>query len=248
MSDLADRVFALQRGGEVSLTEDDAPADVPAGLAVSAGVLARWQAAGSTVGGWKVGFSAGAGRDLFADGFRPFGFVPAERVLRSGDEIELAGLVDCRLENEIALVLGSPLSGPDVTAEQARAAVRGVAAAFEVCDVRVPLSLPLMAADNMGNWGIVVGEERSPEGVDLGAVSATIAQDGQERGRGSAEGYLDDPYLSLARICATLDRYGLGLEAGQAVVTGAFAALEVTAPGTWRAEVEGVGSVEVRFR
>jgi 2-keto-4-pentenoate hydratase len=105
--------------------------------------------------------------------------------------------------------------------------------------------MPLLAADNMTNWGIVVGDTRAAEGFDARPTVATIAEDGEERGRGTAEGYLDDPFESLCRLCAALDRHGLGLEAGHVVVTGAFAACEAREPATWRAEFSGIGAVEV---
>lgn len=243
---LADRILEL-RPGRDRLDDVTVPADVGAGLAISVEVMRRRLAAGDAVAGWKVGFSAGESRALFPDGFRPFGVTYADRLLHSGDSIDLGGFVDCRIENEIALVLAAPLRGGDVTVDRAREAVGSVAAAFEICEVRAPLVLPLLAADNVMNWGIVVGESRPVADFDAATTTATMWEDDHHRARGAAEGYLDDPFESLCRLCAALDPYGVGLEAGHVVVTGAFAACEVRRPATWRAELSGIGAVEVQF-
>jgi 2-keto-4-pentenoate hydratase len=243
---LTDRILQLRPGLD-RLDDVEPSPDVDAGLAVSAEVIRHRLASGSTIAGWKVGFSAGASRAMFPDGFRPFGVTWSDRLYRSGASIDLGQFVDCRIENEIALVLDAPLSGPDVTIDGARAAVGAVAAAFEICEVRAPLNVPLLAADNMTNWGIVVGDTRPASGFDAMPTMATIWENGEERGRGAADGYLDDPFESLYRLCAALDRHGFGLEPGHVVVTGAFAACEARQPATWRAEFSGIGAVEVHL-
>jgi 2-keto-4-pentenoate hydratase len=45
---------------------------------------------------------------------------------------------------------------------------------------------------------------------------------------------MDDPFLSLSRLCALLHRYGRGLEVGQRVITGSFCNRAVDGPGAWR--------------
>lgn len=243
---LADRIGALRPGLD-RLDDVQPPSDVESGLAVSIEVMRRQLDAGKKTVGWKVGFSAGESRAVFPDGFRPFGVTFADRLHRSGESIDLSAFVDCRIENEIALILDAPLRGSNVTVDRAREAVGDVAAAFEICDLRAPLLLPLLAADNLTNWGIVVGDMRPTRGFDAEQIMTTMLEDGVERARGVAKGYLDDPFESLCRLCAGLDRYGVGLEPGHVVVTGAFAACEVQRAGTWRAEFSGIGAVEIRF-
>jgi 2-keto-4-pentenoate hydratase len=58
---------------------------------------------------------------------------------------------------------------------------------------------------------------------------------------------MDDPYLSLSRLCRLLHKYGLGLEPGQPVITGAFCHHAVRQPGTYRAVFSGIDTVSVQF-
>jgi 2-keto-4-pentenoate hydratase len=58
---------------------------------------------------------------------------------------------------------------------------------------------------------------------------------------------MDDPFLSLSRLCALLHQYGRGLEPGQRVITGSFCNETVKGPGGWRAVFSGIGEVAVRF-
>ena len=81
--------------------------------------------------------SSGAGRDMMGEGFRPFGYVLGSRVFGSGTRSRSRAL-PALIEPELCLVLGEALAGVDVTPEQARAAVRGAAPAFEVIELRCP--------------------------------------------------------------------------------------------------------------
>ena len=58
---------------------------------------------------------------------------------------------------------------------------------------------------------------------------------------------MDDPYLSLARVCRLLHKYGVGLEPGQPVITGSFCHHAVRQPGSYRAVFVGIGEVSVQF-
>ena len=58
---------------------------------------------------------------------------------------------------------------------------------------------------------------------------------------------MDDPYLSLARLCRLLHKYGFGLEPGQPVITGSFCHHVVRQPGAYCAVFSGIGEVSVRF-
>jgi 2-keto-4-pentenoate hydratase len=247
-ADLAEDIVALQRGERAELSDGAEPAEIGAGLAVQLEVLDRWRSAGETLAGWKVGFSAGAGREMVAPGYRPFGFVLESRVFQSAAELDLAPIVNCALEPEIGVVLGSPLAGPSVTVEDARRAVRALVPAFEINAVRLPgRSLPMLAADGFAQWGIVLGAEVDPASVDLATTAVAVTRDDEPVTEVRAEGFLDDPYLSLTRLCASLDEFGLGLAAGDRVITGGLSNDPVSGPGRWRAEFNTIGTVEVTF-
>src|SRR5262249_25446998 len=130
------------------------------------------------------------------------------------------------LEPEICLILGKHLGGTAVTTDQARDAVSGVAPAFEICSRRMPpgLSMAARIGNGMNHWGVVVGAPCPPE-TAINDLKVEIRQHGDVIATGaSTPDVLDDPFLSLTRVCAELDTYGLALEPGHAVLTGSLAA------------------------
>lgn len=103
-------------------------------------------------------------------------------------------------------------------------------------------------ANDLGQWGIVVGPALPP-GTDLSTLAVSLHRDGElvDSGRSGPE-TLDDPYLSLARICRLLAPFGMGLEPGQQVITGAIVRFPpVDGPSTWTASFSGLSEVTAVF-
>jgi len=226
-----EELLALARGG---LWSDGPPPALTAladlsfdeSLRLQLDVLAAWEAQGERLGGWKIGLTSRGARDSMGAGVRPHGYILAGRILDGGSQLD-AQVPNARLEPEIAVTLGADLSGPDVTVEQARAAVESVAPAFEINSSRVPKgsSLAIRLGNSLNNWGLVIGAPQDPASVDLGDLRVSI---GNERGAvdagHSGPETLDDPYLSLARVCRSLAQNGRGLSAGQRLITGSLTA------------------------
>lgn len=213
-----------------------------------AGCFAEEQ--GDAIGGWKVGMTSGAARDAMGEGFRPFGYVLGSRIFRSGAEVPFHLEVPGAIEPEICLVLGEPLRGPDVTPDQARAAVRAVAPSFELLESRVTASGPgtrgTKLMDGLSNWGLVLGEEVPVDRL-AAATSVELHRDGSllETAVAGDTLEIDDVFLSLARLCQRLDAVEAGLAAGQPVLTGAFVKTPAAAPSTWLARFADIGEVAV---
>jgi 2-keto-4-pentenoate hydratase len=228
----------------------DAGLDIarPAALDLQLGVLDRFVDDGDALGGWKVSFTSGRSRDRMGPGFRPFGYILRSRVFASSATVELTGSYGFSLEPELCLVLGQPLSGP-VDRDTARAAVAGVAPAFEINQARLPADASDAArlADGTGNWGIVVGAA-APAPVASDTLADTVVRlylDDADAGGSPAVPDMDDPFASLAALSALLAEHGRALRAGDHVITGSFTRAAVTGPGRWRATFDGVGEVAV---
>jgi 2-keto-4-pentenoate hydratase len=135
-----------------------------------------------------------------------------------------------------------------VAAADAKAAVRAVAPAFELNERRVgpDKGNELLVADGLAQWGIVVGPEAP---VRDGLIDTTVEfyRDEQLIETKTPGTAMDDPYVSLARLCRLLHKYGQGLEPGQPVITGSFCHHAVRQPGAYRAVFSNVGEVSVRF-
>lgn len=223
--------------------------DLRQALTLQLAVLDRLVASGEQLGGWKVGLTAGARRDVMGKDFRPFGYVLDSRIFRSGDALAHDEITGCYLEPELCLVLGAPLQGDDIDPLAARAAVRAVAPAFELNEVRLPPGTDdaTTVADGLGNWGLVLGPE-APVRPDLTETTVELWRDDELVAAKTPGDSMDDPFLSLSRLCALLHQYGCGLQPGQRVITGSFCNHPVQGPGSWRANFSAIGEVAVRFR
>jgi len=251
MEDQAAIVEALYTGrknGEQPSGLDQVQFGLDEALALQLRVLGRFESAGEKLGGWKVGLTSGAARDRMGKDFRPFGYVLQSRIFRSGASVPIAKIPNCAVEPELCLIIGSPLRGDTVDVAQAKAAVRAVAPAFELNQRRVGPDggQALMLADGLAQWGIVVGPE-APVRDNLIETTVEFYRDGQLVETKTPGATMDDPYLSLSGVCRLLHKYGLGLEPGQPVITGAFCHHAVRQPGTYRTVFSGIGEVAVRF-
>ncbi len=215
--------------------------------------LETLEAAGETVAGWKLGLTLSASRDAFGVGFRPFGYVLASRVLRSGSTLWWDDTVtEGSIENELCFELAETIS-ETVTADSVRETLKGYAPAFEINQVRVaPDANPAeRVADNLSNWGLVVGETQPLPADWSQAVQATLKvsllhnADGVESVR--AEDHIDDHFVSLARLSNRLLRFGRKLEKGQKVITGAFCRAREPQRGLWSGDFGELGRVHVRI-
>lgn len=245
---LIERLHVARRDGLGITADVEPPLSNDAALRLQLAVLERFRQDGRTLGGWKAALSSGTSRDLLGKDFRPFGYVLGDRVLPSGSTLRRAAIHHCKIEPELCVVLGAPLRGAQVDAATARHAVRAIAPAFEVNELRVArgLSRTLLLADGLANWGIVVGPETPLHG-DLTETRVVLRRDGIVLADVTPGAALDDPFLSLARMCRELDRYGLGLEAGQPVITGSFCHQDIDQDGCYSAEFVGIGTVDVTF-
>jgi 2-keto-4-pentenoate hydratase len=218
-------------------------------LALQLKALDALEKRGRPLGGWKVGLTSGEGRDLMGVGFRPFGFILADRMLPSGAEISAGSIHEPQVETELCLRLGKALKGANVTPAQCREAVAEVLPAFEINEMRVNhrSSPKLFVADGMTNWGIVTGRGGPPRD-NLAQIRVTMSVNGGAGIPGPDDARMDDPFLSLSRLCAGLHRHGRGLEAGQLILTGSFIKQKIAGPSSFRGTFEKLGEVTLNVR
>lgn len=216
---------------------------------VQLAVLDRHRATGDTLAGWKIAATSGRGRNAFGPGVRPFGFVLGSRVFSSGSTVELRRINRPGLETELCFRVGARLAG-DVTAKDVRNALAAVAPAFEINEDRVVTperDLGVIVADNLKQWGIVVGPEVKPlpQTLEWETLVSTIHHDGDMLERVVARDHIDDHFASIAALARELSVFDLALDPGALVITGSFTRQDVSGPGQFRGTFEGLGDVEV---
>jgi 2-keto-4-pentenoate hydratase len=221
-----------------------------AGLARQLEELERRRVAGETLGGWKVGLTSGAARDQMGAGFRPFGFILASRILESGASVELASGGPFGIENELCFTIGSTVA-PDVSADDVAGALSAVSPAYEIIERRTAgqVSVADRLADNLSQWGIVVGASRAVDEVPFADLVVSLARDSETVQTVAARGHIDNHFASIAALAAQLAEFGRALEPGQRVITGSYTKQAVSGPSRWTGSFgSGFEDVEVVFR
>ncbi|MBI4083494.1 MAG: fumarylacetoacetate hydrolase family protein [Candidatus Lambdaproteobacteria bacterium] len=223
-------------------------------LKVQLGVLERREARGEQRAGWKVGWTSIAVRRRNNTEERAFGHIVAQRVFDSGVTIPFAEIHgEQGVEPELCFTIGKTLKGPGITPALAKAAVLGVSPGFEINEGRAPKGqapdLALSVADNLSQWGIVVGPmlKPVPPDFDFGKLRVEMRLGGIVEATAIGEKVIDDHYLSLSVLANMLGSFGVPLEAGQRVITGSFTKHTVHQGDSWEATFAGIGKVSATF-
>jgi 2-keto-4-pentenoate hydratase len=204
--------------------------------------------------GYKVGLTSAAMQKFCGIDHPIAGVVLASRVVRSGATVRRADFGRLGLEFEIAVRITSdvPLTGVPCTAEMVAPHIDGVCAAIEIVDDRradyANLDVLSLVADNSWNGGIVLSEFLA-EWPDLERVLGRATKDQVAIGEGHGRDILGHPFNSVAWLATQLNSRGVGLKAGQIVMTGAvMKTVFPDADASYRFDLEGIGPVEVQVR
>ncbi|MBF2758839.1 MAG: fumarylacetoacetate hydrolase family protein [Ectothiorhodospiraceae bacterium AqS1] len=221
-------------------------------LRVQIALLDRLIDKGEELAGWKIGLTSPAVRRRFGSERQPFGYLLRRGFMPCGSEIDLDDIVvDAGIEAELCFTMAADLAGPGITPEQAREAVAGVAPGMEINQRRDggALDFALSIADNLTQWAVIHGETL-PLPADFSGDNLVVRMERNGALEASMIGrdVIDDHFLSIATLANTLGEFGLGLKAGQRLITGSFSKHDPAPGDRWRASFDGIGSCEVRFR
>lgn len=246
MTDPALLLADAQRSG-ATLESFEAPRDLAEAEAIQDRMIAHLAI---VPGGWKLGATTAPVRERFGIDHGFIGLVPEERVLASGASLTRSDLRQTVIEQEIAFTMGQdlPARAEPWSDAEIKAAIAGVRAAIELPQTRFPglgAFGPLaLAADNGAAGWIIVGDLVPDwDEATLATTHCTIRVDGVERATGDATDIIDGPFTAFAELVRFAQQRGHGLKAGQHVLTGACAFLNLEEPGTVLGQVDGVGTV-----
>lgn len=208
-------------------------------------------ATGERVVGWKVGFTGKATQQAFNTNEPAAAFLLGSGVYASGAEVPAGGFIGLAVEAEVALVMGRALAGPGVTPPQALLAVEGAVPALELIDFRYagkPTAVDAIA-DGVFAKAIVLGAPLTDvTHIDLALEGLVYELTGAIAATNTAAEVMGSPINSLAWLANHLGARGLGLRAGDVVMTGSVSVLLRPKAGeSVRARFTRLGSVAARF-
>ena len=220
--------------------------------AIQQRLIARRLGAGERVVGKKIGVTSQAVMNMLGV-FQPdFGILLDGMVYNEGQPIEARTLIQPKAEGEIAFVLKKDLMGPGVTAADVMAATEGVMACFEIVDSRIrdwKIQIQDTVADNASCGVFVLGDRAvDPRHIDLSTCGMVLEKNGEIIGTGAGAAALGSPVNAVTWLVNTLGQLGIGMKAGEVILSGALAAMSPAKAGdNFRVSIGGLGSCSVRF-
>jgi len=250
-----DELFAALRERRVvePLTDRESDMTIEDAYGISQRLLARRLEDGERVIGKKIGVTSKVVQSMLNVHQPDFGFLTDRMVYDNGDTLPLSTeMIQARAEGEIAFILASDLKGPGVTNADVAAATLGVMPCFEIVDSRIrdwQIKIQDTIADNASCGLFVLGDRLvDPADLDLTVCGMVLEKNGEIIATGAGAAALQSPLNAVAWLANTLGAYGIGLEAGEVILSGSLAALIPVAAGDCMSmKIGGLGSASVRF-
>lgn len=215
-------------------------------------------ARGAKVSGYKIGLTSRAMQQAMKIDTPDYGVLLDEMAFANNASIPASDFLDPRIEAEFGFVMKRSLFGEAVTLEEVLDATDYVVPALELISARSTRTDPETGytrtvcdtiADNAANAGYIVGDTHiDPTEVDLRFSGALLYVDGvvEESGLGGA--VMEHPGHGIRWVCKRFARHGIGLEAGQFVLSGSFTRpVPVQAETKILADYGLLGKIEIDF-
>jgi len=220
--------------------------------AIQQRMLARRLAAGESVIGKKIGVTSRAVQSMLGVHQPDFGWLTDGMVYSEGDAIPIDRLIQPKAEGEIAFVLKNDIEGPGVTAADVLRATEGVMACFEIVDSRIrdwKIKIQDTVADNASCGAFVLSSALvSVRDVDLITCGMVLERNGEVVVTGAGAATMNSPVNAVVWLINTLGMLGIGLKAGEIILSGALGAMvPVVAGDNLRVTIGGIGGCSVRF-
>ncbi|MGF6308886.1 2-keto-4-pentenoate hydratase [Bradyrhizobium sp. i1.8.4] len=258
MSALVDRLATrLQEAESARRPIDPIAGEIGSGsletaYAVQSEVTRRGIADGRRLVGRKIGLTSKAVQQQLGVDQPDYGALFAGMEVSTGEAIDVARLIQPRVEAEIALVLDRDLSGEDITLGELMRSTAYAVAALEIVDSRIrdwKISILDTVADNGSSARYVLGAApRRLTDVDLEACGMTMTRNGTIVSVGCGSACLGHPLRAGLWLARTMARAGQPLRGGDVVLTGALGPVSPVSVGeVYEARVSGFGPVSVTF-
>ncbi|HEX2891746.1 2-oxopent-4-enoate hydratase [Vineibacter terrae] len=242
----------VERTAVTPLTEREAGITIEDAYAIQLRMVQRRLATGETVIGKKIGVTSKVVMDMLGVDQPDFGQMTSGMVFNEGEPVDTATLIAPKAEAEVAFMLKSDLRGPGVTAADVLRATDCVMPCFEIVDSRIrdwKIKIQDTVADN-ASCGVLTlgGVRKSPHTLDLALAGMVLEKNGEVVSTSAGAAVQGSPVNAVAWLANTLGRLGIGLKAGELILSGSQSPmLAVKAGDSLLCSVGGLGSTSVRF-
>ena len=208
--------------------------------------------AGENIVGKKIGVTSKVVMQMLKVNQPDFGQMTSGMVFNEGEEIRADRMIAPKAEAEVAFILKRDLMGPGVTAADVLRATDCVMPCFEIVDSRIKdwkIKIQDTVADN-ASCGVLTlaGTRKDPRKLDLALAGMVLEKNGEIVSTSTGAAVQGSPVNAVAWLANTLGRLGIGLKAGEIILSGSQSPLvPVKAGDSLVCSVGGLGSTSVRF-
>jgi len=244
---------AAETGVPTGPVRDDIPAgDVAAAYAIQKVNTDHALASGRRLVGRKIGLTSKVVQKQLGVDSPDFGMLFADMALADGDEVPAGGVLQPKVEAEVALVLGRDLPHAEPTLADVIAATAYALPAIEIVGSRIDkwdIRLVDTVADNASAGLFVLGTTPVKlDGLDLRLAGMVMERRGDQISLGAGAACLGNPLNAALWLARTMVAVGAPLKAGDIVMTGALGPMAPVAPGdVVDVRIAGLGSVRAAF-
>mgnify|MGYP000846192875 FL=1 len=242
----------INRKAVAPLTDREADITIEDAYQIQQRMIQRRLDAGETIIGKKIGVTSKVVMDMLKVSQPDFGMMTSGMVFNEGESIDTSTMIAPRAEAEVAFVLKSDLMGPGVTAADVLRATDFVVPCFEIVDSRIQdwkIKIQDTVADN-ASCGVLVlgGRRKSPADIDLALAGMVLEKNGEIISTSTGAAVQGSPVNAVAWLANTLGNLGIGLKAGEVILSGSQSPLvPVKAGDSLVCNVGGLGGTSVRF-
>ena len=208
--------------------------------------------AGRRISGRKVGLTSPAVQKQLGVDQPDFGMLWSDTEYQDGEEIPFDKLMQPKIECEIALILGKPLTMERPGFADVMRAVDYVVPAFEIVGSRIAdwkINIYDTVADNASSGMYVLGgPARKIDDLDLRLCGMVVEHQGQPVSTGCGAACLGHPIHAAVWLAREMVKHDAPLQEGDVVLTGALGPMVNVNPGDrFSAKINGIGSVRASF-
>ena len=189
--------------------------------------MERFLKEGRNIVGKKIGLTSYAMQKSLGVDQPDFGILYDDMDVTQARVIYTNRVLQPRVEGELAFVLKKTLTGT-VTADEVLEATDYIVPAIEVVASRIrdwKLTIVDTIADNASSGMYLLSDNRiDPKLVAYNEIELTLIKNGQKVNSGFASAVMGNPANAVAWLSACLSEFGVSLNAGDVILSGALSA------------------------